>query len=161
MATRLSKIILMLSVAVFSSLVVFNNVTDYDSNFQFVRHVLLMDTTFPDNKGLWRSISNPLLHHSFYIMIIAGEAVVALLAWIGALRLWRAAGNADAFNRSKDAAIWSLTLGIVLWFTGFIAIGGEWFLMWQSQVWNGQQAAFRITVYFALILLFIVKKDDD
>lgn len=158
---RISKVILMLSVAIFSSLVVFNNVTDYDSNFQFVRHVMMMDTTFPGNKGLWRSISNPLYHHAFYLLIISAEGCVALLAWVGTLQLWRASGDAAVFNHRKDAAILALTLGIVLWFTGFIAIGGEWFLMWQSKVWNGQQAAFRISTYFALVLLFITRDDKD
>ena len=35
------------------------------------------------------------------------------------------------------------TLGFLVWFTGFLVIGGEWFAMWQSATWNGQEAAFR------------------
>ena len=30
-----------------------------------------------------------------------------------------------------------------MWFVGFVVVGGEWFLMWQSATWNGQEAAFR------------------
>jgi hypothetical protein len=37
---------------------------------------------------------------------------------------------------------------MVLWFSGFITVGGEWFLMWQSEIWNGQEAAFRLVVIF-------------
>ena len=35
-----------------------------------------------------------------------------------------------------------------LWFVGFVVVGGEWFLMWQSATWNGQEAAcrFHLTV---------------
>lgn len=36
-----------------------------------------------------------------------------------------------------------LTLGFTLWFAGFMIVGAEWFQMWQSTTWNGQQAAFR------------------
>ncbi len=31
----------------------------------------------------------------------------------------------------------------MVWLTGFVVISGEWFQMWQSSQWNGQQAAFR------------------
>jgi predicted small integral membrane protein len=41
-------------------------------------------------------------------------------------------------------AIAGLTLGLLLWLVAFIAVGGEWFLMWQSAEWNGEEAAFRI-----------------
>ncbi len=51
MMLRIAKVALVLVVALFYSLVVFNNVTEYDSNYQFVHHVLMMDTTFPGNHG--------------------------------------------------------------------------------------------------------------
>jgi len=160
-AQRYAKILLMASVALFSVLVVCNNVTDYGSNFEFVRHVLMMDTTFPGNAGLWRALESPLIHHAAYLVLIGFEAVIAALAVWGAGRLWRQREDAAAFNRAKVPAFWSLVLGITLWFGGFIAIGGEWFLMWQSETWNGQQAAFRITAIFALILVFLVRDDRD
>jgi len=150
----------MLFVALFSSLVVFNNVTDYNSNFQFVRHVLEMDTTFDGNRGLWRAIHAPWLHHLAYLAIIAAETAVAGLAWLAAARLWAVRRDAARFNRSKGPAIAALTLGVGLWFAGFIAVGGEWFLMWQSEVWNGQQAAFRIAAVFLLILLFVARPEE-
>ena len=40
-------------------------------------------------------------------------------------------------------------LGFLVWFLGFMVIGGEWFAMWQSQTWNGQEAAFR---FYAAVL---------
>ena len=59
MLIRLSKISLVASSAFFLLLVVFNNLTDYGSNFEFVRHVLSMDTTFPGNQGMWRALNSP------------------------------------------------------------------------------------------------------
>ncbi len=154
-----SKIVLLASVALYSTLVAFNNITDYGSNFAFVRHVLLMDTTFPDNSGLWRAIDSTALHHAAYVAIIAVEIAVALLAWFATVRLWSSRGDPAAFRADKRFATAALTLGIVLWFTGFIAVGGEWFLMWQSEAWNGIQSSFRIVTVFALVLIFVHMDD--
>ncbi|EJB5521129.1 DUF2165 family protein [Campylobacter jejuni] len=41
---RFSKIIILLTVVSLAGIVVFGNVTDYNSNFQFVSHVMSMDT---------------------------------------------------------------------------------------------------------------------
>ena len=47
MIVRLSKALLVCAIALFASLVAFGNITDYGSNFAFVRHVFMMDTIFP------------------------------------------------------------------------------------------------------------------
>nr|WP_254061862.1 DUF2165 domain-containing protein [Granulicella sp. L60] len=80
MPIRISKALLILSVAFFYTLVVFNNATDYNSNFQFVRHTLTMDSTFPGNHGMWREIDRPAIHTLFYLLIIAWETVTAILS---------------------------------------------------------------------------------
>jgi predicted small integral membrane protein len=72
-AVRYSKI------ALVTTLVVFNNINDYGSNFIFVQHVLMMDTVFPNSKEAWRAIRSPILHHAAYAAIILVEATVALL----------------------------------------------------------------------------------
>lgn len=159
--TRSSKVALVCAVALFASLVVLNNVTDYDSNYRFVSHVLQMDTTFPDNRAMWRAMNSPLLHHAIYCFIILVEATVAALCWLGGFRLLRCISDSTRFDRAKSIAILGLTLGIILWFTCFITVGGEWFLMWQSGTWNGQEAAFRLTVTFGIILVYLIQPDRE
>jgi predicted small integral membrane protein len=161
MYTRSSKVLLIWAVAFFSSLVVFNNLTDYASNYMFVSHVLRMDTTFPGNRSMWRAINAPFLHHAFYWIIILAETAIALLCWLGGFRLFRSINDADRFNKAKGIAIAGLTMGLLLWFTGFITVGGEWFLMWQSEHWNGQEAAFRLAVIFGIVLLYLVQSDGQ
>jgi len=162
MAIRLSKCILILGIAFFCSLVVFNNLTDYDSNFQFVRHVLQMDSTFPGNKGMWRAINSPAFHHVAYDFVILWETLTAAIAWWGGGSLLRALRLPEAsFNAAKSPAIAALTMGIVLWFVGFIAIGGEWYLMWQSRTWNGQEAAFRLVVILGISLLYLTSPEPN
>ncbi len=162
MAIRLSKCILMLGVALFCSLVVFNNLTDYDSNFQFVRHVLQMDSTFPGNKGMWRAINSPALHVVAYDSIILWETLTTAMAWWGVLKLVKAVkGTAAEFDAAKAQSVCALTMGILLWFVGFIAVGGEWYLMWQSKTWNGQDAAFRLVVVLGIVLLYVTAAERE
>ncbi|MDQ7978106.1 DUF2165 family protein [Paraburkholderia sp. SARCC-3016] len=33
--------------------------------------------------------------------------------------------------------------------------------MWQSKIWNGQEAAFRFYVAIAGVLIFVNQRDDD
>lgn len=161
MLTRILKIALVCSVALFSTLVAFNNITDYNSNFQFVKHVLMMDTTFPGNAGMWRSIGMNWVHHAFYIVIIILEIVVAVVCWMGAAKLWNNRARASSFNRAKDLASAGLVTGILLWFVGFMVVGGEWFLMWQSSTWNGQAAASRFVTVLGIILIYLNLSDTD
>ena len=161
MYTRSSKVLLTWAVALFATLVVFNNLTDYDSNYAFVSHVLMMDTTFAGNRAMWRAIDTPFLYHAVYWIIILVEAAVAALCWLGGFQLLRTMNEASRFNQAKRVAIAGLTMGILLWFTGFITVGGEWFMMWQSQEWNGQQAAFRLVVILGMVLLYLVQPDGQ
>jgi predicted small integral membrane protein len=156
MILRLSKILLLAAVALFFTLVVFNNTTDYDSNFQFVRHVLMMDSTFPGNNGMWRALNPRWIHTLFYVSIILAETVITVLAWWGTVRLLQALrGSRAAFQRAKSIGIAALTLGCLLWSVAFISVGGEWFLMWQSKTWNGQDAAFRMFTILGITLLYL------
>jgi predicted small integral membrane protein len=159
-AARSSKVALLAAVAFFFTLVVFNNTTDFDSNYQFVRHVLMMDSTFPGNKGMWRADNLRWVHLVFYIGIICWEALNAVLCWLGAWRLLRALRAPEAaFRQAKGLGIAALTSGMLLWFVAFITVGGEWFLMWQSKVWNGQEAAFRMFVVEGIVLVLLQLPD--
>jgi predicted small integral membrane protein len=153
---RWSKLLLLAAVGLFFTIVVFNNITDFDSNYQFVRHILSMDSTFPGNKGMWRAIASPLVHQVFYLSIIAWELLSAVLCWWGALALWRTLhAPVEAFERAKRIGIAALTTGMLMWLVAFECVGGEWFLMWQSKGWNGQEAAFRMFMIEAVLLVLL------
>ena len=161
-AIRAAKIAMVAAIALLASLVVFGNITDYDTNFVFVQHVLSMDTVFAFSNIKYRAIASPALHHAIYAVIIATEAAIALLCWIGAVVLLRhARADAAAFNRSKTFAVIGLTLGFLLWQAGFMTIGGEWFGMWQSQQWNGVPSAYRFAIIIAAVLIFLAMPDAE
>ena len=160
MVIRLSKTLLIAAMAALFGLVVLNNVIDYDSNLAFVRHVLSMDTTFPGNKLMWRAVTAPWIHHVFYITIVLWESAACGLLGLGAWRLWRArAATPDGFQRAKTLATAGLTMSALLWLLAFLVVGGEWFVMWQSSVWNGQTAAGRMFEVTGIILIFLAVKE--
>lgn len=160
MMLRTIKVLLVFGVAIFYTLVVFNNITDYNSNYQFVRHVLMMDSTSPGNRGMWRAINAPLMHTAFYISIIACETITMIICWWGAIRMARARGaSVAAFQQSKSISIAAMGLSLLMWLIAFLAVGGEWFLMWQSRTWNGQDAAFRMFAVIGIILLLVAQPD--
>ena len=162
MITRTAKLLLLAAIALFYTLVVFNNTTDFDSNYQFVRHVLMMDTTFPGNKGMWRALDAPFWHLGFYFSIIAWEIATMILSWWGALVLLRNLHRPAAeFNAAKRIPIVALTAGMLMWLVAFLTVGAEWFLMWQSHLWNGQEASFRMFVVIGVVFLAMLQPERD
>ena len=156
MLVRFCKTSLVAACAIDLLLVVVNNLSDYGTNFQFVQHVLSMDTTFESSQLHWRAIESPWIHHAFYVTIILWEAAALGLISVGTwtmARQWRA--PADRFNEAKSLATLGLTLSLLLWFLAFIAIGGEWFAMWQSPAWNGLEAASRLFTINGIVLIFL------
>ena len=126
MTLRAGKVLLVIAVAIFYTFVVFNNISDYNSNYQYVRHVLMMDSTFPGNRGMWRAINGPEWHTAFYLSIVAWEAITMALCWWGAISLARALQSSAAeFHRAKRIAIVALTLSLLMWLVAFLGVGGE------------------------------------
>jgi predicted small integral membrane protein len=141
---RAAKISLVAAIALFASLVAFGNLTDYNTNFVFVEHVLSMDTIYPFSVIKYRAVSNPALQHTAYALIIITQVIIAVL-----------------FNQRKTFAILGLTLGFLLWQVGFMSVGGEWFGMWQSQQWNGVPSAFRFVMAISVVLILVSMPDYD
>jgi predicted small integral membrane protein len=162
MITRIAKVLLVGALAAYAFIVAYDNIVDYDSNYRFVRHVLSMDTTFPDNALMQRAITSETAWTAVYAVIIACEWLTCLLLAIGALALLaRLRAPAAMFNRAKVWAIAGLIVGFGLWFFGFLVVAGEYFAMWQSQTWNGQQAAFRITAVILGVLIFVSLPESE
>jgi predicted small integral membrane protein len=159
---RIVKVIMVGCLALFALLVTFDNLTDYYTNYAFVRHVLTMDTTFPGNALLYRRIMSPALWQAGYALIIAGEGLTGAVLAIAAVVLGRRLrSDAEAFSRAKRFVYLGAKLGFLVWFFGFMVVGGEWFQMWQSPMWNGQEAAFRFYMTILAVLIFVNQPDGD
>ncbi|MEM9456896.1 MAG: DUF2165 domain-containing protein [Myxococcota bacterium] len=157
--------------ALYITLVAFGNITDFDTNQPFVQHVLAMDTTnFGGTPGegldpdtIWRAIKSPVLANTAYVGLIAWEVLTALVLLWATAALVRARPGAPAeLSRARGLATVGLLGLVVLFFGGFITIGGEWFQMWKSTTWNGLDPAFRnaTLALFGLALLHLPRWDD-
>ncbi|MEM8588611.1 MAG: DUF2165 domain-containing protein [Pseudomonadota bacterium] len=160
-AVRLSKIVMTGGLALFAFLVTLGNITDPGSNWAFVQHVLAMDTVFPDSTLTWRAITDPTVQLAAYVAIILAEA---LTCFAFAAATWAMAAKFRAskaeFQRAKSLTAVGVLLGFGLWFIGFMAIGGEWFAMWQSSVWNGQTKAFQFYVTILGVGIYVFLDTD-
>jgi predicted small integral membrane protein len=141
-------------------IIAFSNLTDYSTNFQFVKHVLSMDSIFENSTVKYRSITNNTIHHLAYLFIITLELSMAYFFITSATQLYLQRKNSkEQFNLAKKNAYIGVSLGILLWFIGFTVIGGEWFSMWQSNDWNGLAPADRIISFIMLTYLALVVVD--
>ena len=162
MTARLSKILLVVAIAVWLTLVAFGNITDYGSNLVFVQHVLAMDTIFPNARIHYRAVHAPVLQHMAYLLIISAEALASVFCWTGVCRMWLVRrAPTSVFQRAKRSAVFGLSLAVMLWLGGFMAIGGEWFGMWMSAQWNGLASAFRFVTVSLLALIYLGQRDDE
>jgi predicted small integral membrane protein len=160
MLMRYSKILLTAALGALILLVAINNVTDYDTNYQVVSHVMSMDQVPSGSPLEWRAVASVTLHRIFYAFIIAIEFSAAALVLAGVWRLLLARkAQATQFNAAKDVATAGLALAVGLYLFGFMAVGGEWFQMWRSGP-DMQQAAFRFIGCAALVMLFLGQRDD-
>ena len=149
--------------ALYVFLVALGNITDYDTNYAFVQHVLSMDTTnFGAAEGtgldpdvMWRAIKDPVLWNVGYIGIIVWESAAAVVLILGLVHWVRAFATRGSFDTAKSVSSIGLLMIVALFFAGFIDIGGEWFSMWRSTAWNGEDTAFRNAVLATLTLVLI------
>ncbi|MFF4174231.1 DUF2165 domain-containing protein [Streptomyces sp. NPDC001744] len=142
------------TVALYMTLVAFGNITDFGTNQQFVQHVLSMDTTFKDPDLMWRAVESPALQNAAYVAVIVWETLAASVL-LAATWCWITGLRRDAYARARAVSTVGLVMVLLLFGMGFLAIGGEWFAMWQSSHWNGLDAASRNVALAAFTLLAV------
>ncbi|WP_457144661.1 DUF2165 domain-containing protein [Mycobacterium sp. URHB0021] len=147
--------------ALYLILVVVGNITDFGVNQQFVHHVLAMDTinlgqapgTRLDPHVTWRALNATALQDAVYIGIVIWELAAGLVL-ATALAMWFV-DRAQRREYARRLSTIGLLMVVLLFFGGFIDIGGEWFQMWRSTTWNGLDTAFR-NVLLAIATLIVI-----
>ena len=110
---RLLQAFTVFAAGLYGLFVFMGNLMDYNSNYQFVEHVLSMDTTFEGNALMWRAITEPWVWTVGDIGIIIAEGAFAALGLIGGILLlelfmvvtvWRFAPEAAALRLNPSPA---------------------------------------------------------
>ena len=160
---RVSKGIVAICVGIFGLLVSTGNIIDFETNYQFVKHVLSMDDFQPWFQGAeiigWRAITSPQLHFIFYSLIILGELLTGVFALAGGVLMIT---NKKSLNFGKALFFVGGTIGILVWYLGFSVVGAEWFSMWASK-WNAQMKAYAFSTFILLAMIYTATPDlkDD
>ncbi len=160
MLISLCKTALVAMVAAFFALVAFNNVVDYGTNRAFIQHVLAMDSIFPDSTLKTRAITDPKLAMLAYWAIIGWEIATAVILIAASARFIAYCRAPLRFAQAKPLAVLGLTMGLLLYGFGITTIGGEWFAMWQSKVWNGLDSAARFILLNGIVLLVLLTPEQ-
>ncbi|WP_166216087.1 DUF2165 family protein [Pseudomonas atagonensis] len=153
---RYSKVTLMTYFSFFGLLVMFSNFTDYSSNYEYVGHVLSMDTTQINDNIRYRAIESPMLHHRIYWLIITMEVIYTAFCLLGAFHLCRKLNaSAEEFHEAKKYSIIGLLLATFVYYVCLQVIGVEWFDMDTSQTWNANDWARHIVDFILPLLIYI------
>lgn len=159
---RLLQAFTLFAAGLFGLFVFMGNLMDYDSNYQFVKHVLSMDTTFEGNALMWRAITVPWVWTVGYIGIILAEGAFAALGLIGGVKLFlRRDADAATYNSVRGWGYSAYGIGFAIWFIGFIVIGSEWFAMWQSSSWNGKDTAMPLAILWAGFAVLLAQNEPS
>jgi predicted small integral membrane protein len=161
MAVRLLKIVLVLCVGLQGFLYVAGNVANWEAGIGAVGYVIGMQGHEVYPTHIFPSVTHPTLVTLAFLMILAGESLVGALCVKGAWDLWRVrSASAEAFNAAKTFALIGTAMAMVVWFGGFIVIGGALFQMWQTQLGAGSfDDAFVFAATGGLIFLLVSRPD--
>lgn len=143
-----------LMTALYFLLVAFDNLSNPGSNWEFVKGVLAGDGTPPDDGFEWRGIHATWFAVLAYVLIIAGETVAGVLLAFGGVRGLLHLRRPGRWEREQRAVFAGGVVGLLVFFLGFLVIGGNWFVMYLNDKWNGMQPAFQntVVVLFTLVL---------
>ena len=154
---QLSKAAVAFSVGFFCLLVGYDNIIDFNTNYEFVNAVLSMDQMEPFFSGnkviLARAITNPEIHLIAYWLIIIGELTTGAVCMIGALLMFTSI-NKPRFVKGQVTYMVGATFAILLWYLGFAVVGGEYFAMWANKM-NGQNKAYTFATFILITAIYV------
>ena len=162
MQIRYLKIILVVFVGLTGLLFVAGNTANWSAGRELVAYVLSMKDHEIYASHIFPIVTNSRMVTIAYLLILTGELLVGVLSFKGAWDLWRVRkGSAETFNAAKKYSILGTGMALIVWFGGFIVIGGVLLQMWQTQIGAGSfHDSFIFAVSGGLVLLFVSIPDS-
>ncbi len=159
---RKTKILLVVTIALWGLLGSFWNITDWGKTMGAVGAVTSM-ATIEGGAESWKATSNPAVIWLGALFIMLSKFAAGVLCSMGAWRMWQAqGGDAAGFTAAKEFALAGCAVAIIMLFGGFVVIADVWFELWRSDSLGGEvlHSAFRYGGMIALIALFVGAKED-
>lgn len=148
MTSKDLRLLITILVAFMFTMIVFNNITDYSTNFSLVEMLLKMED-IQTTKTFWRAIKTPFFQHAIYQLIILVEALVSLVCWVGAYMMLK--GN----PRGRKIATLGISLGFALFMFAFVTLAGEWFYLWDTPLKGMHTKFILITLLLGSFACFV------
>ncbi|CAI8784778.1 MULTISPECIES: DUF2165 domain-containing protein [Pseudomonas] len=159
---RRSKILIVLTAALFGLMTLINNVTDYAAYADYIGHIISMSNTEGNDSRRYRAITSNMFHHRFYWAIISLETIFTFSCMAGTYQLYR---KVDAprqeFHEAKKFAIAGLVTGIIVYQLLYVTILNEWFDLEYSTQRNANDWAQRNIEYMFLALIYLTAVKDN
>lgn len=161
MAIRYLKIILVFFLGLQAWLYFAANIANWDAGLAVIAYVMTMEGHEYYSIRIFPAVTSPVIHVIAFLVILVGEFLVGAISLKGAYDLWKVRNApADSFNASKKSAIVGCAMAMVVWFGGFIVLGGALFQMWQTEIGDSSfDGSFAYAVTAGLILLFVDRPD--
>jgi len=154
---RVVTSLFILMVAAYYLLVAFDNITDpvnpNASNWPFVQGVLSGDGVPADSGFEWRFIDATWFAAVSYAGIVLGETITGIVLLVAGLRGLRASATCHRWGREQRLTFIGGFLGLLVFFFGFMVVGGNWFIMYLNSKWNGLEPAFQNSVMTVAMLI--------
>lgn len=162
MAIRYLKIVLVVFLGLQGWLYVAGNVANWNAGLDTVGYILGMEGNEVYPVRIFPSVTHPALVTIAFLIILTGEFLVGALSLKGAWDLWRVRqASTESFNAAKTFALLGAGMTMVVWFGGFVVLGGALFQMWQTQIGGGSFGnAFVFAATGGLIFLIVRQPDE-
>ena len=138
------------------------NLANWDTGAATVGHILSTEGNEVYSTPILPALTSSMLAVIAFVAIILTELCIGVLGAKGAWDLWRLRqAPAAEFNAGKKTAQLCAGLTVLLWFGGFVVLGGALFQMWQSQIGAGSFRDAAVFASFGALILLILNQPDD
>lgn len=157
MALILAQTVMVLMLALWLSVAVYDNLKNPVINGQFVAEVLAMrrlQTEFPDLYALHadRAVESEAYHRLIFRLIVMGEVLTALALWIGFTSLNLSLAGALDVDMARSVAILATLAFTSIWCC-FLIFGNYW-CYWMCHD-AAQNTHFKMTLWGLGVLVFL------
>ncbi|MDX1626508.1 MAG: DUF2165 family protein [Wenzhouxiangellaceae bacterium] len=158
---RLLKILLVLCVGFQALFYAMQNLVNIDAAYDAVALVLGMEGHEVYPRHFAAPVTWPPLVALALALVVLGEMISAMLCLKGAIDMGRRLRDPAArFEGSKQWAVLGCGVAVIVWLGLFMAIGGAWFQMWQTELGAGSlEGAFMYAVSSAIVMIFVHMPD--
>ena len=157
---RVAASLFVLMVASYYFVVAFDNITNpvnpNASNWPFVKGVISGEGVPADSGFEWRFVDATWFQVLCYVGVIAAECVTCTLLIIAGVKGLRASSAGPRWGQAQKWTIAGGTVGLALFFFGFMVVGGNWFIMYLNSEWNALEPAFWSAVMTMFMVLLVI-----